>query len=94
MAPEQVHGLACDHRADVFALGCVIYEMLSGQRAFRGETAMDTMSAVLSKDGRRCAGSSPTNATAGWPRRPGGVRRNKLVGGRQHGRRSPVDEGV
>ncbi len=39
MAPEQVRGLPCDHRADVFALGCVLYEMLSGQRAFKGRDA-------------------------------------------------------
>jgi hypothetical protein len=50
MAPEQVRGQAADHRADIFALGCVLYEMLSGQRAFKGETAADTMSAILSKD--------------------------------------------
>ncbi len=50
MAPEQVRGLEIDHRADIFALGAVLYEMLSGERAFKGETAADTMSAILSKD--------------------------------------------
>jgi tetratricopeptide (TPR) repeat protein len=50
MAPEQVRGMACDHRVDVFAFGCVLYEMLSGQQAFRGETPADTISAILSKD--------------------------------------------
>jgi serine/threonine protein kinase len=50
MAPEQVRGLPVDHRADVFALGCVLYEMLSGQRAFKGPTPADTLSAILSKD--------------------------------------------
>ncbi|MGH9240941.1 MAG: protein kinase domain-containing protein, partial [Vicinamibacterales bacterium] len=50
MAPEQVRGLEVDHRADMFAFGAVLYEMLSGQRAFKGETAADTMSAILSKD--------------------------------------------
>src|SRR5215471_14613559 len=49
MAPEQVRGLAVDNRADTFALGAVLYEMLSGQRAFRGETAADTMTAILTK---------------------------------------------
>ncbi len=43
MAPEQVRGLAVDHRADMFAFGAVLYEMLSGERAFKGETAADTM---------------------------------------------------
>ena len=50
MAPEQVRGLAIDPRADLFALGAVLYEMLSGDRAFKGETAADTMTAVLTKD--------------------------------------------
>jgi len=50
MAPEQVRGLAVDHRADLFAFGALLYEMLSGARAFRGETAADTMSAILTKD--------------------------------------------
>jgi Tol biopolymer transport system component len=47
MAPEQVRGQPVDHRADVFALGAVLYEMLSGRRAFRGETSADTLGAIL-----------------------------------------------
>jgi len=50
MSPEQVRGLPCDHRADIFALGCVLYEMVSGRRAFTGPTPADTMSAILSKE--------------------------------------------
>ena len=50
MAPEQVRGLAVDHRADIFAFGAVLYEMLSGERAFKGETAADTMTAILTKE--------------------------------------------
>src|SRR6187401_2408673 len=50
MAPEQVRGLGVDHRADMFAFGSVLYEMLSGERAFKGETAADTMTAILTKD--------------------------------------------
>jgi Tol biopolymer transport system component len=50
MAPEQIRGLAVDSRADTFALGAVLYEMLSGQRAFRGETAADTMTAILTRE--------------------------------------------
>jgi Tol biopolymer transport system component len=50
MAPEQVRGQQADHRSDIFAFGAILYEMLSGQRAFRGETAVDTMSAILAKD--------------------------------------------
>ncbi|MGB8009975.1 MAG: protein kinase [Terriglobales bacterium] len=47
MSPEQVRGKAADHRSDIFAFGSILYEMLSGQRAFRGESPADTMSAIL-----------------------------------------------
>lgn len=47
MAPEQVRGRPCDERTDVFSLGCVLYELLAGRRAFKGDTAADTMSAIL-----------------------------------------------
>jgi serine/threonine protein kinase/Tol biopolymer transport system component len=50
MAPEQVRGLPADHRSDIFAFGAVLYEMLSGQRAFRGDTTVDTMTAILKED--------------------------------------------
>ncbi|MGA2631249.1 MAG: protein kinase [Terriglobia bacterium] len=50
MSPEQLRGRPVDHRADIFAFGCVLYEMLSGRRAFAGETVADTIAAVLSKD--------------------------------------------
>jgi len=50
MAPEQVRGQRVDHRADIFAFGAILYEMLSGQRAFHGATNADTISAILDKD--------------------------------------------
>ena len=50
MAPEQIRGLPLDHRADIFAFGAMLYEMLSGERAFTGATAADTMTAVLTTD--------------------------------------------
>jgi serine/threonine protein kinase/Tol biopolymer transport system component len=50
MAPEQVRGRKVDHRADIFSFGAVLYEMLSGRRAFRGESAVDTLSAILKED--------------------------------------------
>jgi hypothetical protein len=50
MSPEQVRGHAADARSDIFALGAVVYEMLSGRRAFGGDTPADTMTAILMKD--------------------------------------------
>ncbi|MEP6995789.1 MAG: protein kinase, partial [Acidobacteriota bacterium] len=50
MSPEQVRGKAADRRSDLFAFGTILYEMLSGQRAFRGDTAADTITAILTKE--------------------------------------------
>jgi eukaryotic-like serine/threonine-protein kinase len=50
MSPEQVRGEPADHRADLFALGAIFYEMLTGTRAFRKPTAAETMTAVLNED--------------------------------------------
>ena len=50
MAPEQVRGEVADPRTDIFAFGAVIYEMLSGQRAFRRDTPAETMTAVLREE--------------------------------------------
>ncbi len=50
MSPEQVRGKPADHRSDIFAFGSILYEMLSGQHAFRGETPADTMSAILKEE--------------------------------------------
>jgi len=47
MAPEQIRGQAVDARTDIFAFGCVLYELLAGRRAFSGETPSDTVSAIL-----------------------------------------------
>jgi Tol biopolymer transport system component len=50
MAPEQVRGVVVDHRCDIFAFGAVLYEMLSGHRAFHGDTTAETMTAILHQD--------------------------------------------
>jgi eukaryotic-like serine/threonine-protein kinase len=50
MAPEQVRGLEADQRSDLFALGAILFEMLTGRRAFKGETQADTMYAILRED--------------------------------------------
>jgi Tol biopolymer transport system component len=50
MAPEQVRGQASDARTDLFAFGAVLYEMVGGTRAFKGDTAADTMTAILKED--------------------------------------------
>ncbi len=50
MSPEQVRGQTADQRSDIFAFGAILYEMLSGTRAFRGATAADTMSAILKEE--------------------------------------------
>jgi Tol biopolymer transport system component len=50
MAPEQVRGQAADPRTDIFAFGAVLYEMLSGCRAFRRDTSAETMTAILRED--------------------------------------------
>jgi len=50
MSPEQVRGQPADARSDIFSFGTILYEMLSGRRAFRGDSAADTMSAILRED--------------------------------------------
>jgi Tol biopolymer transport system component len=47
MSPEQLRGKAVDGRSDIFSMGAILYEMLTGRRAFRGETDVDTITAVL-----------------------------------------------
>jgi serine/threonine protein kinase/Tol biopolymer transport system component len=50
MSPEQVRGQHADPRSDIFAFGAILYEMLSGNRAFHGDSPADTMSAILKED--------------------------------------------
>ena len=66
MSPEQARGKAVDRRTDIWAFGCVLFEMLTGTRAFRGDDATDTIIAVCSKE--------PEWATLP-PALPSGIRR-------------------
>jgi Tol biopolymer transport system component len=50
MSPEQVKGQSADHRSDIFAFGCVLFEMATGRRSFHRETAAETMTAILRED--------------------------------------------
>jgi tRNA A-37 threonylcarbamoyl transferase component Bud32 len=50
MSPEQVRGEPADHRSDIFSFGVVLYEMLSGRKAFEGKSAVETMNAILHDD--------------------------------------------
>jgi eukaryotic-like serine/threonine-protein kinase len=50
MSPEQVRGQTADYRSDIFAFGAILYEMMTGNRAFHKPTSADTMSAILNED--------------------------------------------
>ena len=50
MSPEQARGKAADKRSDIWAFGCVLYEMLTGRSAFPGETISDTIASVLQRE--------------------------------------------
>jgi eukaryotic-like serine/threonine-protein kinase len=67
MSPEQVRGQKLDSRSDLFTLGAILYEMLSGSRAFKGETPADTISAILNSD--------PPELASGAERLPPGIER-------------------
>jgi eukaryotic-like serine/threonine-protein kinase len=54
MAPEQLRGSEIDHRADIFAFGALLYEMLTGTRAFWGQSVADTIAAILSREPPPC----------------------------------------
>ncbi len=64
MSPEQVRGQPVDHRSDIFSFGAVLYEMVSGQRAFRRDTSAETMTSILKEE-------PPELSASGQPVPPG-----------------------
>jgi len=64
MAPEQVRARAVDHRADIFSFGAVLYEMLSGRRAFQRDSAIETLNAILKEEPVELTNSQPPIAPA------------------------------
>ena len=57
MSPEQVRGRPVDHRSDIFSFGVVLYEMLSGERAFKRDTSAETMTAILKEEPPELSGT-------------------------------------
>ena len=64
MSPEQVRGRAVDHRSDIFSFGAVLYEMLSGRRAFHGDSAIETLNAILKEEPAELTASNSNIAPA------------------------------
>ena len=67
MAPEQIEGHDADARTDIFALGCVLYELITGKRAFEGKTPSNIMAAILATEPRKITELAPvTPASLEW----------------------------
>ena len=60
MSPEQVRGQAADYRADLFAFGAILYEMVTGKRAFQRPTSPETMTAILNEDPSGISQTTPS----------------------------------
>ncbi|MBL8205847.1 MAG: serine/threonine-protein kinase [Blastocatellia bacterium] len=59
MSPEQVRGQAADHRSDIFSFGIILYEMLTGRRAFQGESFAEVMAAIVKDDPLEISAANP-----------------------------------
>jgi eukaryotic-like serine/threonine-protein kinase len=64
MAPEILQGAEADARSDIFSLGCVLYEMVTGRRAFEGKSQLSVMTAILEKDPELVSQIAPTSPAA------------------------------
>ena len=92
MSPEQARGKPVDKRADIWAFGCVVYEMLTSQRAFQGEDVSLTLASVMKSDPRR--ENAPARPARGRPDRPAAMPGEGLERTRsRHRRRATRDAG-
>lgn len=64
MSPEQVRATTVDHRSDIFSFGAVLYEMLSGRRAFHGDSAIETLNAILKEEPPELSSTNSNTAPA------------------------------
>jgi eukaryotic-like serine/threonine-protein kinase len=64
MSPEQVRGTQVDHRSDIFSFGLILYEMITGRRAFQEESLAETMSAIVKEDPPEMTDSNPNISPA------------------------------
>ena len=77
MSPEQVRGLPLDRRSDIFALGTMLYECLTGERLFQGETDFSTLEKVRNVDIQNAARDQPGDPRGGRARHPEGAREGR-----------------
>ena len=88
MAPEQAKGTPADRRADIWAFGCVLFEMLTGQRAFAGDTLSDVLVRIIEHepDWQTAAGEDPgvDSPVAASLSREGPQAATRFGGGRPH----------